>query len=573
MKNLSVLLLFLISMLCACTDKLDCIESPKLASRAIVDDESISLINPTLMYDWENVDTIVLSNPLNGGIPKRVTTPWVNGTTSTLSTDFRYDILKENGWRMLFHTFKEQGTDPGQNYMCFYNQLTGFIKIFYYYENNTPATNALWYIAESNQQNTKLFNEAEYLSVGDDSSPLTNIIIASNMGIGPLAGLTEGWNGIEFQVPYSNDYSNNEFIINAYNQTITDFDFSGKQNLETIGTIVTKTNSSATSAHATGIANITGNTTDRLIKNLADSIETSTKFGEHLKGLIVDAASGNIKGLIKSGINLIFGKTATTTTYNSDVKLTTTGTITMSGTSNTPTTSGVSPVSLKLYETINSASDDGHFLGVWHLKKHPTVRHGRVMYVNSPQIIHGDATSNTVTVQGTVLFPPFSISNIEVEINPDLEPYVTDVQTSTSILYCDSLQGYAYKEDILEPRYLENGVRLLYSDKFNKFLEINPGEDRMTYTFMYSKANYNDPLPYNYFYDWGDATDGRMLLVVEVEITYNYLGKEIVVNQSRTYAPTYIVDETFGTRPENVNIPPYSVIVNSIPYLNYPKSF
>jgi hypothetical protein len=121
-------------MLCACTDKLDCIESPKLASRAIVDDESISLINPTLMYDWENVDTIVLSNPLNGGIPKRVTTPWVNGTTSTLSTDFRYDILKENGWRMLFHTFKEQGTDPGQNYMCFYNQLTGFIKIFYYYE-------------------------------------------------------------------------------------------------------------------------------------------------------------------------------------------------------------------------------------------------------------------------------------------------------------------------------------------------------------------------------------------------------------------------------------------------------
>ena len=84
----------------------------------------------------------------------------------------------------------------------------------------------------------------------------------------------------------------------------------------------------------------------------------------------------------------------------------------------------------------------------------------------------------------------------------------------------------AYKEDILEPRYLENGVRLLYSDKFNKFLEINPGEDRMTYTFMYSKANYNDPLPYNYFYDWGDATDGRMLLVVEVEITYNYLGKE-----------------------------------------------
>ena len=75
-------------------------------------------------------------------------------------------------------------------------------------------------------------------------------------------------------------------------------------------------------------------------------------------------------------------------------------------------------------------------------------------------------------------------------------------------------------------------------------------------------------VPRSHLYDWGDATDGRMLLVVEVEITYNYQGKDIVVNQSRTYAPTYVVDETFGTRPENVNIPPYSVIVNSIPYLN-----
>lgn len=573
MKNISILSLLFIGMLCGCTDTFEYAENLSLNARALVDDNSASSTNPTLLTNWENVTTIVLNNSSLAG----VTAPWISGTSSTLSTDFRTDILKENGWKMLFHTFKD-GTDPGQNYMCFYNQLTGFIKIFYYYENNSPATNALWYITEGSQQKTRLLNETEYLSVGDDSPPLTNIIIASNMGIGPLAGLTTGWNGFEFQVPYSTDYSNKQFTINAYNQTIMDFDLSGKQNLETIGTIVTKTNGAATPAHVAGIANVTGNMAGTLVSNLVDTLGTSldsistgkkVKFGESLKNLIANAATGNVKGLINTGLNLIFGKTATTTTYNSDVKLSTAGTIKMSGTSNTQTTSNVVPISLNLYNTINSTSDNGHFLGVWRLKKHPIVKQGRVMYVNSPQIIHGNSTSNTITVRGTVQFPPISIGNVEVEINPDIAPYVTDIQTSTSILYCDSLQGSPYKSGVLEPRYLENGVRLLYSDNFNKFWEINPGEDRMTYTFTYSKANVNDPLPYNYFYDWGDATEGHMLLVVKVKITYNYQGKQIVVNQSRTYAPTYVVDENYGTRPSQVHTPPYSVIVNyNQPYLN-----
>ena len=283
MKNISILSLLFIGMLCGCTDTFEYAENLSLNARALVDDNSSSLTNPTLLTNWENISTIVLSNPLGGGVSQQITAPWSNGTKSQLSTDFRTDILKENGWKMLFHTFEKEGLDIGQNYMCFYNQLTGFIKIFYYYENNTPATNALWYIAEGNQQNTRLLNETEYLSVGNDSVPLTNIMIASNMGIGPLAGLTEGWNGFEFQVPYSSDYSNKNFTINAYNQTITGYDFAGKQNLETIGTIVTKTNGSATSPHAKGIANITGNMSDSLINNLADSIKQRLNLGKAIR--------------------------------------------------------------------------------------------------------------------------------------------------------------------------------------------------------------------------------------------------------------------------------------------------
>ena len=564
MKKLFLSLL-LIGMLCACTNDLDYIESPELTARALVDGSSTSSTNPTLLNNWENVTTIVLNTPSGG----TVTAPWVSGTASTLPTDFRTDILKENGWKMLFHTFNGGAMDSRQNYMCFYNQLTGFIKIFYYYENNTPATNALWYIVEGSQQKTKLFNETEYLSVGDNSTPLTNILIASNMGIGPLTGLTPGWNGFEFQVPYSTDYSNKEFTIGAYNQTLTGYDYFGKQNSETIGTIVTKTNGAATPAQVSGIANIAGDAAGNLVSNLSNSIASGTNLGEGILGIIANVATGNIKGLINTGLNLIFGKTSTTTTYNSDIKLTTAGTITMSGTGGTQTTSNVVPISLNLYNTINSGSDDGHFLGVWRLKKNPTVKHGRVMAVNTPQIIQGNATSSSVTVRGTVQFPPITIGDVEVEINPDIASYVTNVQTSTSILYCDSLQGNAYKSGVPEIRNLENGLRLLYSDKFNKFREINPGKDRMTYTFTYSKTNNNDPLPYTYFYDWGDTTDGHILVVVKVTITYNYQGEQIVVNQSRTYKPTYVVDETHGTRPNQVQNPPYTVIVNyNQPYLD-----
>ena len=556
-------------MMFACTDNLDYVDVSNQTTRAYVDEDSVSLTNPTLIDDWENVSTIILSNPLNGGLPQQVTPPWANGSLSNLSTEFKNDILKENGWKMLFHTFQQLGKDPEQNYMCFYNQLTGYIKVFYYYEDNVPATNALWYIAAEDLQKTKLFDETEYLSVGNDSVPLTNIIIASNMGIGPLAGFSKGWNGFEFQVPYSNDYSNKYFTINAYNQIITGFDLSGKLNLETIGTIVTKNTSSTTSPHIEAIANVSGDMTKRLINNLADTTQTKSKFGEALEGLLTDIVSGNVKGLLKEGLNLIFGKTSSTTTYNSDVKLSTAGTITMSGDATTETTSSVAPISLKLYETINSATDDGHFLGVWRLKKNPTIKQGRIMLFNSPDIIQGSATSSFVTLRGTVQFPPMKVENVEVEINPDLEPYVTNVATTTSILYCDSLQGSAYKSGVREARYLENGTRLLYSDEFNHFREITPGEDRMTLTINYQKENNSDPLPNTYFYDWGDPTDGRILLVVDVEITYNYQGKEIVVNQSRTYAPTYIVDESYGTRPHHVHYPPHAVIVNyNQPYLD-----
>lgn len=101
----------------------NCVED---ATRAIVNNGNESKTNPFLLNDWENVNEIVLNTSGN----HKVSAPWATGTSSSLDVDFRKDIKKEDGWVMLFHTFKKKGLDEKQNYMCFYNRFTGFLKFF-----------------------------------------------------------------------------------------------------------------------------------------------------------------------------------------------------------------------------------------------------------------------------------------------------------------------------------------------------------------------------------------------------------------------------------------------------------
>ena len=105
-----------------------------LKARATVDSDgdNISISNPTLINNWENV-TVIRLNTEGDTNSHRVTSPWTEGSSGPLSADFRNDIKSEDGWKMLFHTFKEIGLDENQNYMCFYNMFTGYLKIFYYY--------------------------------------------------------------------------------------------------------------------------------------------------------------------------------------------------------------------------------------------------------------------------------------------------------------------------------------------------------------------------------------------------------------------------------------------------------
>ena len=76
-----------------------------------------------------------------------------------------------------------------------------------------------------------------YISPLDNSSDKPNCMNLSTFAQTPINGLTPGWNGFEFEVPYTTDYRNISLSINSYNQVITDFNFSRYNRAKTEGTI------------------------------------------------------------------------------------------------------------------------------------------------------------------------------------------------------------------------------------------------------------------------------------------------------------------------------------------------
>lgn len=134
-KNFAALTALLFAM-ASCTDDPMLESTPnRMAeaplSRAIVDPAHVSTSNPNLLNDWENQELIMLNNLNAAQQGDKVTTPWANGCMTELLQDFRKDIKKADGWKMLFHTFKKPGENQDLNYMFFYNIFTGVIKVFY----------------------------------------------------------------------------------------------------------------------------------------------------------------------------------------------------------------------------------------------------------------------------------------------------------------------------------------------------------------------------------------------------------------------------------------------------------
>lgn len=517
-------------------------------TRATVDIHNQSKTNPTLLNDWENVQTISLNTSGN----HNVTAPWANGTASSLSESFRKDIKKEDGWVMLFHTFKQKGLDERQNYMLFYNQLTGYIKVFYYYEGERASQGTQWYIKTANGSCSKLFNLTNFLAFPDDVADI-NMAVFSNQVGDPTKGLQTGWNGFEFEVPYCTDYADKEFILGAYDKLITKYNFLGNVNLNSSGTI---TPMGGISGWQSTVANLAGQGAKSLIDdNLKKSRKTgnNTKndstgtFGQKLADLVSKIPAGNYAQAISAGLSLIFGKTTVTNNY--DVKLTTTGKVEFNGTGTTEMTSGIPSVTFNLYSLMNSeqnknitssfvynlAEGNGHYVGVWSLQTLPKVCFRRITLIDNPTNwqLYSDGS---IYISYVKVKAPGYWTNHTLVVNPDLKELGTFKSAFSGLMRCDSLSGKVYSPKMIDiGDYLHSS--LAYQDK-EKCLYNLDGYIETSYKLS-SSERYNKR---EFYFDWGNIDCGRQVIVIKCNNKISYKGKTFDIQQTRSYPASYHID-------------------------------
>lgn len=529
----------------SCQDKDAFVDSP--ITRAIVNEVNVSISNPDLIDNWENIDEILLNTPGD-----TVTAPWCDGATTHLPSNFRKDIKKEDGWKILFHTFKKVGLDKKQNYICFYNQFTGYIKIFYYYEGSAKSQGTQWFVRTGNGEKTHLFSLANYIAKSDTAKAEANEILCSNMTGVPTDGIDIGWNGFEFEVPYCTDYKGLDFILGAYDQNITNYNYVGKVNSEIVGTITTKSN--VTPGIVNAIANLVGNGAKKYI----DSISSKVNLGAKLVGLISSIPGTGYAKAISSGLGLIFGKTTVTT---SDVKLTASGAITLGGVGTSQTTADIPPISFNLYNIMNPyitsgtnnslvyetniSNENEHYVGVWKVDNNPRIIYSRYSTVYD-FYKHGDSTIDYI--EGKVLRPEIVSCNFYITLNPDLESFLVKRGESYTLFRCDTLQGKPFKEGIKDVgKYLTfpyTEASLLYRDEYNSFYEAENITKEMIVD-GYVLKSYMDYDIYRYYYDWGIILSGRLLSLLTTDLSFSYLGKNITVVQSRICDVTYGYDASY----------------------------
>lgn len=547
MKNI-FLYYISIFLLSSCIDGNLTNENNSINARSIDTDHFSSKTNPNLIEDWENQDEIVLNT--TGVIATRVSSPWSVTTSSTLPDDFRHDVKKEDGWIMLFHTFKDIGLNPKFNYICLYNQFTGYLKVFYYEEGNVNGgSGAAWRINFS--QPTSLFNLMEYFAKPENDKLAYEINI-SNMGKNPSRGIQSGWNGFEFEVPYTTDYQDLDLTIDSYDKRLVNYDFTGKSEYNTEGTIISTVRKN--NGLLSTIAQLGGLGAKELIKSLPDTIGSS-KLGAKVMEGIKSITAGNYASAISAGLNLLFGSTTAT---EQKVKLKTLGTSSFEGISESTDMNSVVPLQCRLHDIINGnfasirsntlttnfvfkANTSPLHIGVWTLSSLPEVSHERFTYANPTiSIPVNSPVVNLYDIKTTI---PVVKYTLPIQINPNIQKYIVSSSTTLNLIACNTFEGNPYNGD---NKYVSGHIgNIIYDDNKIRTYDYNSGNNiNLPYTFSILKSEYDGYGSRIWYVDWGIQRTGSLIAVITCDFNFNINGKSKRIVQSRIYPVKYVIDET-----------------------------
>lgn len=546
-------------------------------------DDNASITNPDLLYNWENVSSIELNSTSGAISTHNVTAPWADGVSTSLSESFCKDVKKEDGWIMLFHTFKDKGKDNKKNYMCLYNLFTGMLKVFYYNE-VTPIQSTITYWQLSSSKPLRLLDAPSYFTLPNDFASSNSLLSFTNeVNKNGIKGLTSGWNGFTYQIPsYYKENYDCQITFGASSECVTTYKFSGETTNTITGTITSVTSTDKNVANGTareGTITRYGKEASNFMNFLKEQSEKSKKeqkgspltISKDLVNLLSGITSNQYFKAFQSGLKLLFNRSTVTNYYTtSDVLLKSQGHLLITGTSKMPSVSAASEVAFNLKNlldgtvkansglVLNSEGIGLENLGTWTIKTLPKVYYERVspIYPTSYTITHYEW--DKVEVNGYLIPPPFHYPTPELIINKDLKKYVTYSNISMELVGCVKADN-SYYGDSYNDVYKGISTPTIYNDSINHIYSIPTQAFETTIRTPFTSEQINSQV-YNMYYDWGTILRGRVIAMVTAEIHYNYNGKTIKTLETRAYPVKYGYTNSFP--PEYYHNPPHDFVIN-----------
>ena len=550
-----------------------------------VQSRASTAVNANLLTNWETYTNIQILGPQ--GVEIGVAAPWASVNNSSIDGNFAKDIKKSDGWIMLFHTFGNTKIDPNLNYMCFYNRFSGMMKFFYYAHKQDDGTLTMWDVRSNTSTPQALFSSYGYFSnaLNGNTNFSNYSLMLENASI-EGSTLRSGWNGFEFKASeYQQKIATSALTIGAYNTVFTDYNFEGTTNSTTTGTITTingYTNILEQNKDTQAALSAVGGEAEKLAKDLAKKIPDTNFVGLTLRKALNSVSSGNIAGAIADGLGFIFKSLIKPETTVSKVSLTTNGTIKMGGQGQTKKVSGVSPLTFDLNSLITynpSLSLNSNIvslayeqrksinLGVWNLRSKPTIKYCRYSkVVNYEQLTDQDI--RFFDVNGIIYLPETYISNVDIEFNPDIKPYITSYSVKTAMI--DVVGGNRALSTNKNANFEVKTSNLIHKDASESIYGISENQTQNFRGFVFEVPDgINIDQNTELYYDWGNNATGNRAVAVIVTWTV----KNGTNTQTFTESRVYDVDYTSTITPLNeglVNNPPYTYLLqnsNFTPYL------
>lgn len=585
-------------------DRMEELEPDEPTSRSIYPiDESET--NPDLLTNWESCTTVKLNELGPNGKNKEVTLPWRNGAPTSLNSKFCEDIKSADGWSMIFHTFCKSNTDVGLSYMCFYNKFTGYLKVFYCSPESEKGTKTLWHLSSADGHTPQpLFSDLEFFSQpieGDDNYTVWSAT-ANNMINSDISVLYNGWNGFEFRVgEYHPVISTEKLHINAYATAYTQLSIDGVTNSTIEGTI-TATNSTESSAGkaVNAVANLGYKKVSEALNKYAEKHEGKKFIGINIADIANAFASGNIVSAFTAGLGCIFKGLVKNEPSVEEVKLQSNGTVKLQGIADTQFPSVATTLSFDLTEILNANKptvvDSAIYgpglpinppigpirptyfatspniinpllqstkLGVWNLKKKPTIYYERYSrFHNHAGLPDKNTFSGVLYFHGIADVPNTHIDDIELEFNPNIKRYIKSYSVRVAMI---DVEG--------GNRSLDNRRKHLIALNRNNLIKTDSAQNLKVYGVTYDQFPTSGSLDCDqspkvelnngteFYIDWGENVGGNRAAVVTLTMNIEYNGKQTSVTESRVYDVIYKPDPDF-TLDFDVNNPPYTYVIN-----------